>query len=465
MLWDDKLHEECGVFAILKHKDASYITMLGLHALQHRGQDAVGIVSYDEGSSYEKKALGLVLSSFERPESLRYLPGNSAIGHTRYSTSGDTELANIQPFHIDVNGRRDLSLAHNGQLLDSNNELAEGQSDSHLLTRLMVKNMSNSIDLTDAFKKTIASIKGGFAIVAINENILLAARDPVGIRPLVMGMLDNSPVFCSETCALDVIGAKFIREVENGEIIRCSILPQGSIEITTIKSAEINPARLCLFEYIYFARNDSYINNKSLYNIRKKIGAALADETYINADLVTPIQNSGTCAALGYAQHSNTPFELAITANAYSGRSFISPNEALRDWSSKLKHSVNKKLVAGKHVVVVDDSLVRGTTLRHIIKDLKAAEAASIHIRIASPILRFVDYFGINIANSMELLSNTYSSPAAIADYLGVNSIKFLSLDGLYHAICGKKRDNKNPQFSDHHFTGDYPDFYNSALF
>ncbi|WJW80132.1 amidophosphoribosyltransferase [Bartonella sp. TP] len=461
----DKLQEECGVFAILGHEHAAYLTMLGLHALQHRGQDSVGIISYEKTRIYQKKALGTVLSNFNAGEALSKLPGESAIGHVRYSTLGDTELENIQPLLVNSPIAQNLSLAHNGQLLISTSAKSN-TSDSHGLIKLIKLNsLAKNATIESAFTNTINAINGGFAIVALNENILFAARDPIGIRPLIMGMLDGSPIFCSESCALDIIGAEFVREVENGEIICCKKLTNGSVEIIQLQKPCTKPAKLCIFEYIYFSHNDSEIKGQNIYNIRKHMGKILATEAYIQADIVVPIQHSGTASALGYACQSRIPFELAISASSYAGRSFIAADITEQTWAAKIKHNVNKQLIAGKNIILVDDSIVRGTTLKAIIKQLKAASAASIHIRIASPMLLYPDYFGINIKTKTELLSYNYTDAAAMAKHLGVDSIAFLSLDGVYKAICNEKRNDNNPQLTDHYFTGQYPDFYNNSLF
>lgn len=460
----DKIQEECGVFAILGHKQAAYLTMLGLHALQHRGQDSVGIISYEKGQIYQKKALGTVLSNFNESEALASLPGKSAIGHVRYSTLGDTKIENIQPLLVNSPIAKNLSLAHNGQLLASN-LTKSAKSDSHDLIKLMQGSLAKDTTIESAFTDTINSIKGGFAIIALNENMLFAARDPIGIRPLIMGILDGSPIFCSESCALNIIGAEFVKEVQNGEIICCKKLANGNVEITQLQKPCANPAKLCIFEYIYFAHNDSEIKGQNIYNIRKNLGKKLAEEAYVQADLIIPIQHSGTAAGLGYASHSGIPFELAISASNYAGRSFIAADATLQNWAARIKHNVNKQLIANKNIVLVDDSIVRGTTFKALVKQVKAANPASIHIRIASPMLLYPDYFGINIKTRTELLGYKYNNTASMAQHLGVDSIAFLSLDGLYLAICNEKRNNKSPQLTDHYFTGQYPDFYNNALF
>lgn len=437
----DKIYEECGIFGICDNADAAKITAIGLHALQHRGQAACGIAISHKQQIYTKKAPGRVLDIFELDNI--NLVGKTAIGHNRYPTCATNSEQNIQPF---VSKNFNFAIAHNGQIASKNSAI----SDSYQIIELMEKSYHNNIE--QAFIHAINNIKGGFAILCLSGNKILAARDPIGIRPLVMGKLNDSYIFCSESCALDAVGANFIREIENGEIIACH-----DNQITQLKAPAPQPAKLCIFEYIYFARPDSYINNNSIYTIRKNMGKILANEAPAKADIVVPVQNSGSCAALGYAQQSNIAFELALGINNYTGRSFICSDNHTRESATQLKHTVIKDVVKNKDIILLDDSLVRGTTLKYIIAQLRKAEVGKIHLRIASPIFKYPDIYGIDIKQQNELLSYKYSSINKMAKYLNVDSLNFLSIDGLYIAINSAKRNNSSPQYTDHYFTGEYP--------
>lgn len=438
---DNEIYEECGIFGICNNADAPKITAIGLHALQHRGQSACGIAVSHKKQIYTRKSRGRVLEVFELDNI--NLIGKTSIGHNRYPTSAVNNEKNIQPF---VNKNFNFAIAHNGQINSKNSTI----SDSYQIIELIENACHNNIE--QAFIHAINNIKGGFAILCLSGDKILAARDPIGIRPLVMGELNGSYLFCSESCALDAVGANFIREIENGEIILCD-----NNNIIQLQAPAPQPAKLCIFEYIYFARPDSHINNKYIYTIRKNMGKILANEAPAKADLVVPIQNSGTYAALGYAQQSNIDFELALAINNYTGRSFIYPNNHTRQYATQLKYSVIKDVIKNKDIILIDDSLVRGTTLKYIIAQLRKTEVGKIHLRIASPIFKYPDIYGIDIKKQSELLSYQYPTISEMAGYLNVDSLKFLSIDGLYTAINGNKRNNNCAQYTDHYFTGEYP--------
>jgi amidophosphoribosyltransferase len=459
----DTLHEECGVFGILGHPEAATLTALGLHALQHRGQEAAGIVSFDGRQFYTEKRMGLVGDHYTDPAVLAKLPGSIAMGHTRYSTTGEVALRNVQPLfaELEVGG---IAIAHNGNFTNgltlrrqiiATGAICQSTSDTEVVLHLVARSRHSST--TDRFIDAIRQMEGGYAMVAMTRTKLIAARDPIGIRPLVMGELDGKPIFCSETCALDIIGAKYIRDIENGEVVICEIQPDGSISIEARKAARPVPARPCLFEYVYFARPDSVVGGRSVYVARKNMGINLAKEHAVEADVVVPVPDGGTPAAIGYAQQSGIPFELGIIRNHYVGRTFIEPTQSIRAFGVKLKHSANRAEIDGKRVVLIDDSIVRGTTSVKIVQMMRDAGAREVHIRVASPMIFHPDYYGIDTPDHDSLLANQYDNVDAMARYIGADSLQFLSIDGLYQAVGGEKRNNLAPQFTDHYFTGDYP--------
>ncbi|SFV35351.1 amidophosphoribosyltransferase [Devosia crocina] len=459
----DTLHEECGVFGILGHSDASTLTALGLHALQHRGQEAAGIVSFDGRQFYQEKRMGLVGDHYTDPALLARLPGDMAIGHTRYSTTGEVALRNVQPLFAELEAGG-IAIAHNGNFTNgltlrkqiiATGAICQSTSDSEVVLHLIARSRHSST--TDRFIDAIRQMEGGYAMLALTRTKLIAARDPVGIRPLVMGELDGKPIFCSETCALDIIGAKYIRDVENGEVIICEIQPDGSISIEERKPARKVPERPCLFEYVYFARPDSMVSGRSVYKARKQMGINLAQEAPVEADVVVPVPDGGTPAAIGYAQQSGIPFELGIIRNHYVGRTFIEPTQQIRAFGVRLKHSANRAEIAGKRVVLIDDSIVRGTTSVKIVQMIRDAGATEVHIRVASPMIFHSDYYGIDTPDPDKLLANQYHDIEAMCRYIGADSLAFLSIDGLYQAVGGEKRNAAEPQFTDHYFTGDYP--------
>ncbi|MGY5780684.1 amidophosphoribosyltransferase [Rhizobium sp. LEGMi135b] len=459
----DTLHEECGVFGILGHPDAATLTALGLHALQHRGQEAAGIVSFDGQRFHSERRMGLVGDHYTDPATLARLPGDRSIGHVRYSTTGETILRNVQPLfaELEVGG---IAIAHNGNFtngltmrrqLIADGAICQSTSDTEVVLHLIARSKHPSS--SDRFIDAIRQMEGGYSMLAMTRTKLIAARDPIGIRPLVMGELDGKPIFCSETCALDIIGAKYVRDVENGEVIICEIQPDGSITIDARKPEVSRPERLCLFEYVYFARPDSVVGGRNVYVARKNMGINLAQEAPVAADVVVPVPDGGTPAAIGYAQASGIPFELGIIRNHYVGRTFIEPTQQIRAFGVKLKHSANREIIAGKRVVLVDDSIVRGTTSVKIVQMIREAGASEVHIRVASPMIFHPDFYGIDTPDADKLLANQYNSLKAMCDYIGADSLEFLSIDGLYRAVGGEPRNNAQPQFTDHYFTGDYP--------
>ncbi|MFS8114709.1 amidophosphoribosyltransferase [Rhizobium jaguaris] len=459
----DTLHEECGVFGILGHPDAATLTALGLHALQHRGQEAAGIVSFDGQRFHSERRMGLVGDHYTDPATLARLPGDRSIGHVRYSTTGETILRNVQPLfaELEVGG---IAIAHNGNFtngltmrrqLIADGAICQSTSDTEVVLHLIARSKHPSS--SDRFIDAIRQMEGGYSMLAMTRTKLIAARDPIGIRPLVMGELDGKPIFCSETCALDIIGAKYIRDVENGEVIICEIQPDGSITVDARKPEVSQPERLCLFEYVYFARPDSVVGGRNVYVARKNMGINLAKEAPVEADVVVPVPDGGTPAAIGYAQASGIPFELGIIRNHYVGRTFIEPTQQIRAFGVKLKHSANRAIIEGKRVVLVDDSIVRGTTSVKIVQMIRDAGAREVHIRVASPMIYHPDFYGIDTPDADKLLANQYTSLKAMCDFIGADSLEFLSIDGLYRAVGGAPRDNAQPQFTDHYFTGDYP--------
>ena len=456
-IYNPKLKEECGVFGISNFEDASALTALGLHALQHRGQEGCGIVSYDGNKYYSEKRYGLVGDNFNNEKVLKKLPGNFAIGHNRYSTTGGTTLRNIQPFFADTHAGG-IGVAHNGNLTNAltirkklvkDGAIFYSTSDTEVIIQLIAKSKrSTTVEkITDA----IFQIQGGYALVMLAQNKLIGVRDPLGIRPLVIGKLKNSYVLASETCALDIIGARFLREVENGEIV---IIENDKVE--SIKPFPKKKPRPCVFEYIYFSRPDSILNSITSYEFRKKFGEQLAIEDNIKADLIVPVPDSGNAAALGYSQKTKINFDLGLIRNHYVGRTFIEPAQKIRSLGVKLKLNANKSSIMDKKIILIDDSLVRGTTSLKIVKMLYDAGAKEIHVRIASPEIKYPDFYGVDMPTKEELLAAN-KSVNEICDYIGAKSLKFLSIDGLYKAMGYEKRNNTYPQLTDHYFTGDYP--------
>ena len=453
----DKLREECGIFGISDHSDASAMVALGLHALQHRGQEGCGIVSFDGKNFHSEKRQGLVGDHFTDINVLKKLRGNFAIGHNRYSTTGETSLRNIQPFFADLY-TGGLSIAHNGNLTNAlmlrdvlvkEGAIFRTTSDTETIVQLIAK--SKREKFLDKLIDALFQIQGGYSLVMMTNKKLIGVRDPFGIRPLVIGKLKDSYILASETCALDIIGASFIREVENGEII---VIEKK--KINSIKPFPKQKSKPCVFEYIYFARPDSLINNKCAYEYRKRLGAKLAEETDVESDYVVPVPDSGVPAALGYAEYTKKKFELGLIRNHYVGRTFIEPSQNIRSLGVKLKLSSTKTLVKNKSIILVDDSLVRGTTCYKIVRMLYESGAKEVHVRIACPEIKYPDFYGVDMPTKEELLAYKKSNKE-MCNHIGAKSLKFLSLDGLYNALIGERRNVNYPQFSDHYFTGEYP--------
>ncbi len=456
-LYGDTLREECGVFGIFGHPDAAALTALGLHALQHRGQEAAGIVSYDGKHFNAERRLGLVGDHFSRQSTIDKLSGRLAIGHTRYSTTGGTILRNVQPLFADL-ADGGFSICHNGNLTNAltlrkelvkRGAIYQTTSDTEIVLHLVSR--SPRTRFVEKFIDAIRQIEGAYSLVGLTNKKLIGARDPLGIRPLVLGELDGCYILASETCALDIIGARFIRDIENGEIV---VITKDGVE--SLHPFPRVKARPCIFEYIYFSRPDSLVGGRYVYDVRKLTGKHLAIESPVEADVIIPVPDSGVPAAIGFAQHSGIPFELGIIRNHYVGRTFIEPTQQIRSLGVKLKHSANRSQVEGKRIVLVDDSVVRGTTSEKIVRMMYDAGALEVHMRVASPPIKFPDYYGIDTPNQDSLLAATHTLEE-MREIMGVNTLAFLSVDGLYKSLGFEGRDNLAPQFTDHCFTGDYP--------
>jgi amidophosphoribosyltransferase len=454
---DDKLKDECGVFGVFNHPDAAALTALGLHALQHRGQEAAGIVSFDGARFNSERRLGLVGDQFSKQTTIDRLAGRAAIGHVRYSTSGGTILRNVQPLFAELAGGG-FSVCHNGHLTNAmtlrrqlveQGAICQSTSDTEVILHLVAQSPGKRF--IEKFIDALRAIEGAYSLVAMTNKKMIGARDPLGIRPLVLGDLDGATILASETCALDIIGAKFVREIENGEIV---VITEDGIE--SLHPFPPRRPRPCVFEYVYFSRPDSIVGGRSVYEVRKELGRHLARETPCEADIVIPVPDSGVPAAIGYAQEAGVPYELGIIRNHYVGRTFIEPEQQIRALGVKLKHSANRMVIEGKRIVLIDDSIVRGTTSVKIVEMMYDAGATEVHMRIASPPIRHPDYYGIDTPDHRTLLAATHSLDE-MRSYIGVTSLSFLSVDGLYRAMGYEGRDDTQPQFTDHCFTGDYP--------
>ena len=460
---DDKFHEECGVFGVWNAKDAAALTALGLHALQHRGQEAAGIVSLDEGGIFHAhKGRGLVGDNFSDAKVMASLPGRAAIGHNRYATTGETALRNVQPLYADF-AFGGLAVAHNGNLTNAHalrrtlvnrGCLFQSTTDSEVFIHLIAISLYSTVvdRLIDALKQ----VQGAYSLVALHNGALIGARDPLGVRPLVLGRLGatdgtTSWVLCSETCALDIVGAEFVRDIDPGEVI---IIDEEGVR--SIKPFTRQPSRFCVFEYIYFARPDSVVEGTPVYETRKRIGAELARESGVPADVVVPVPDSGVPAAMGYAAEAGIPFELGIIRNHYVGRTFIEPTDQIRHLGVKLKHSANRATIQGRRVVLVDDSIVRGTTSKKIVEMVRAAGAKEVHMRISSPPTTHPCFYGIDTPERAKLMAAQHEVEE-MARIIGADSLAFISHDGLYRALGRPGRDAAKPAFCDACFTGDYP--------
>ena len=458
---DDKPHEECGVFGVWNVPDAAALVALGLHALQHRGQEATGIVSLEGSKFHSHRGLGLVGDNFGDARVIEKLPGRVAIGHNRYATTGETILRNVQPLYADFEFGG-FAVAHNGNLTNAHIRrralvrrgcLFQSTTDSEVFVHLIAISLySTVIDrLIDALKQVI----GAYSLVALSNNALIGARDPLGVRPLILGRIGNSGtggwVLASETCALDIVGADFVRDIEPGEIV---VIDDTGVQ--SIRPFPKRTERFCVFEYIYFARPDSVVEGHPVYQARKRIGAELSRESPVEADVIVPVPDSGVPAAMGYAEHSRIPFELGIIRNHYVGRTFIEPTDHIRHLGVKLKHSANRPMLEGKRVILVDDSIVRGTTSKKIVEMVRAAGATEVHMRISSPPTTHSCFYGIDTPERGKLLASSHSVEE-MAALIGVESLAFISIDGLYRALGQPDRDPAAPYYCDACFTGDYP--------
>ncbi len=458
---DDKLHEECGVFGVWNIPDAAAVTALGLHALQHRGQEATGIVTYDGARFHSHKGMGLVGDNFGDARVIASLPGCNAIGHNRYATTGETILRNVQPLYADFEFGG-FAVAHNGNLTNAHalrrslvrrGCLFQSTTDSEVFIHLIAISLYSTVvdRLIDALKQVV----GAYSLVALSNEALMGVRDPLGVRPLILGHIGKDTnsgwVLASETCALDIVGAEFVRDVEPGEIV--VINDQG---VRSIKPFGRSRERFCVFEYIYFARPDSVMEGTPVYEARKRIGAELARETGVPADVIVPVPDSGVPAAMGYATESKIPFELGIIRNHYVGRTFIEPTDHIRNLGVKLKHSANCVTLAGRRVVLVDDSIVRGTTSRKIVEMVRQAGAKEVHMRVSSPPTTHSCFYGIDTPERGKLLAARFSVEEMAAQ-IGADSLAFISIDGLYRALGQPARDAARPHYCDACFTGDYP--------
>jgi amidophosphoribosyltransferase len=453
----DTLREECGVFGIFGHPEAAAITALGLHALQHRGQEAAGIVSFDGHRFHSERRLGLVGDTFSRAEVIARLPGNTAVGHVRYSTTGGTILRNVQPLFAELNAGG-FAVAHNGNLtngltlrreLVSHGAMMQSTTDTEVILHLVAQSKRGRF--IERYIEALRAIEGAYALVSLTNKKLIGARDPLGIRPLVLGELDGCPILASETCALDIIGARYLRDIEPGEVI---VFDEHGKE--SHKPFPPQPPRPCVFEYIYFARPDSIVGGRSVYEVRKAFGAQLARESHVDVDVVVPVPDSGVPAAIGYSQHSGVPFELGIIRNHYVGRTFIQPSQSVRELGVRMKHAPNRAAIEGKRIILIDDSLVRGTTSKKIVRMMRDAGAKEVHFRLASPPIVNPDYYGIDLPDRGGLLAATHTLDE-MRDIIGADSLAFLSIDGMYRAMGYPGRDPASPKFADHCFTGAYP--------
>ncbi|GAB4349688.1 MAG: amidophosphoribosyltransferase [Oricola sp.] len=453
----DHFHDECGVFGIFGRADAASFVALGLHALQHRGQEAAGIVTFDGSQFHAERHVGLIGDNFTKPSVIARLDGDRAIGHTRYSTTGGSGLRNVQPFFAELESGG-LAIAHNGNItnamtvqreLQRSGSIFSSTSDTETLLHLVA--VSPEKDLLAKFFDAVKKLEGAFSFVALSSKKMIGCRDPLGIRPLVLGDLEGSWILASETCALDIMGARFVRDVKPGEVV---VVTDKGLE--SHFPFEQQNRRFCIFEYVYFARPDSNVEGKNVYQARKNIGIELAREMPVEADIVVPVPDSGVPAAIGYAQQAGLPFELGIIRNHYVGRTFIQPTDSIRHMGVKLKHNANRQSIEGKRVILVDDSIVRGTTSQKIVQMVREAGAKEVHMRIASPPTISSCYYGVDTPETNKLLASRMSVKE-MAEFIRVDSLGFLSIDGLYRAVGEDVRDPEQPQFCDACFTGAYP--------
>ncbi|WP_404713967.1 amidophosphoribosyltransferase [Sphingomonas sp. MMS24-J13] len=454
---DDKLREECGIFGVYGSETASAVVALGLHALQHRGQEAAGVTSWDGDNFHAHRAMGHVAGNFDRDDVIRGLPGSVACGHVRYSTTGETALRNVQPLFAEL-ASGGFAVAHNGNIsnamklkreLVKRGSIFQSTSDTETIIHLVAT--SSYRTLIDRFIDALRKVEGAYSLICMTPEGMIACRDPLGIRPLVMGKLGDAIIFASETVALDVCGAEFVREVDAGELVIVSENGMRSLR----PFAEVR-ARPCVFEHVYFSRPNSVTGGQSVYGVRKAIGAELARENPVDVDYVIPVPDSGVPAAIGYAQEAGVPFELGIIRSHYVGRTFIQPADNIRHLGVKLKHNANRALLEGKRIVLIDDSIVRGTTSLKIVQMMRDAGATEVHMRIASPPTRHSCFYGVDTPERAKLLA-ARMTVQEMADYIGADSLAFVSVDGLYRAMGEAGRDAALPTHCDACFTGDYP--------
>ena len=459
---DDRLHEECGVVGVFGSDDAAALAALSLYSLQHRGQEGCGIATWDGKLFHTERHLGLVGDNLTGAEVIARLPGSVAIGHTRYATQGGTLLRNIQPLFADLS-TGGFAIGHNGNLTNSralreelvrDGAIFQSTSDTEVILQLIAR--SRRVGVIDRFIDALRQVEGAYALVCVTNNMLIAARDPFGIRPLVLGDLNGVPIVASETCALDIVGARYVRMVENGEVIVITRDSNGKPKLECLRPFGTLPKRPCVFEFVYFSRPDSVLEGRSVYEVRRRMGERLAAEQPASADIVVPVPDSSVPAAIGFAHASGLPYELGIIRNHYVGRTFIQPKQEIRELGVKMKHSANRQVLRGKRVVLLEDSIVRGTTSKRIVQIVREAGAKEVHFRVACPPIMYPDFYGIDMPRREELIAANMSVPE-ITKALGVNSLGFLSVDGLYKAMGETARDDANPQFTDHCFTGEYP--------
>jgi amidophosphoribosyltransferase len=458
MFSDDKFHDECGLMAVWNHPEAANLTYLGLYAQQHRGQEGAGVVSVDRNGDdlphfYVHKGLGLVADVFGSFDFTK-LPGTVSIGHVRYTTAGGNRLANVQPFVADI-ALGHTAVAHNGNLTNADDlrrELIEqgsifaSTSDTETVLHLLAHGDKDQ-PVVESVIAALQKIKGAFSLLMLFEDRLMVCRDMHGLRPLAMGDLNGAAIFASETCAFDLIGATYVRDVEPGELIE--VFRDGSMK-SYYPFGFSRPAP-CIFEFVYFARPDSRVFGKNVYQLRKNMGRELAVENPIVADLVTAVPDSGVAAAIGYAEAAKIPYEMGLVRNHYVGRTFIEPKQSIRDFGVKIKLNPNRDVLAGKSIVVVDDSIVRGTTSKKLVAMLRQAGAREIHLRISSPPTTNPCYYGIDTPDKHELIASKHSIEE-IAEYIGVDSLAYLSMEGLYRAV-----ESTQGSFCDACFSGNYP--------
>jgi amidophosphoribosyltransferase len=454
---DDKLREECGIFGVFNTEGAAAMVALGLHALQHRGQEAAGVTSFDGTAFHSHRAMGHVAGNFDREDIIGGLKGNMAAGHVRYSTTGETSLRNVQPLFADLS-TGGFAVAHNGNISNAmhlrhelvrRGSIFQSTSDTEVIIHLVATSAQRG--LLDRLIDALKQVEGAYSLICVTEQGMIACRDPLGIRPLVMGKLGDSTIFASETVALDIVGAEFVREVEPGEIV--IVNEQG---ISSHRPFSPVSPRPCIFEHVYFSRPDSIIDGSSVYSVRKAIGAELARENGVDVDYVIPVPDSGTPAAIGYAEAAGIPFELGIIRSHYVGRTFIQPGDGVRHLGVKLKHNANRNLVAGKKIVLIDDSIVRGTTSLKIVEMMRDAGATEVHMRIASPPTAHSCFYGVDTPEREKLLASRMDL-AAMCEYIKADSLAFISIEGLYRALGVAKREAGMPQYCDACFTGQYP--------